>query len=79
MSGKNFSPEQLMRLLMNSKGGTADSSVAQDIIKNRLTDEQKQKIENVLRDKTALERLLNSPQAQEIMKKMGKNGRTYPT
>ena len=72
MSGKNFSPEQLMRLLMNSKGGTADSSVAQDIIKNRLTDEQKQKIENVLRDKTALERLLNSPQAQEIMKKMGK-------
>ncbi len=74
MSGKNFSPEQLMRLLMNSKGGTADSSVAQDIIKNRLTDEQKQKIENVLRDKTALERLLSSPQAQEIMKKMGKNG-----
>ncbi len=74
MSGKNFSPEQLMRLLMNSKGGTADSSIAQDIIKNRLTDEQKQKIENVLRDKTALERLLSSPQAQEIMKKMGKNG-----
>ena len=74
MSGKNFSPEQLMRLLMNSKGGTADSSVAQDIIKNRLTDEQKQKIENVLRDKTALERRLNSPQAQEIMKKMGKKG-----
>ena len=74
MNGKNFSPEQLMRLLMNSKGGTEDSSIAQDIIKNRLTDEQKQKIENVLRDKTALERLLNSPQAQEIMKKMGKKG-----
>ena len=74
MSGNNFSPEQLMRLLMNSKGSTADSSIAQDIIKNRLTDEQKQKIENVLRDKTALERLLSSPQAQEIMKKMGKSG-----
>ncbi len=74
MSGNNFSPEQLMRLLMNSKGGTADSNIAQDIIKNRLTDEQKQKIEHVLRDKTALERLLSSPQAQEIMKKMGKNG-----
>lgn len=74
MNGNNFSPEQLMRLLMNSKGSTADSSIAQDIIKNRLTDEQKQKIETVLRDKTALERLLSSPQAQEIMKKMGKNG-----
>ncbi len=72
MSVNNFSPEQLMRLLMNSKGGTADSSVAQDIIKNRLTDEQRQRIDSVLRDKTALERLLNSPQAQEIMKKMGK-------
>ena len=73
MSGTNFSPEQLMRLLMNSKGNMADSSVAQDIIQNRLTDEQRQKINGILRDKSALERLLSSPQAQEIMKKMGKN------
>ena len=73
MSGTNFSPEQLMRLLMNSKGNTADSSVAHDIIQNRLTDEQRQKINGILRDKSALERLLSSPQAQEIMKKMGKN------
>ncbi len=73
MSSNNFSPEQLMQLLMNSKGGTADSSVAQDIIKNRLTDEQRRRIDSVLRDKTALERLLSSPQAQEIMKKMGKS------
>lgn len=72
MNGNNFSPEQLMRLLMNSKGGTPDSSVAQDIIKNRLTPDQRQRIDSILRDKTALERLLSSPQAQEIMKKMGK-------
>ena len=74
MNGNNFSPEQLMRLLMNSKGSTPDSSVAQDIIRNKLTPDQRQRIDSILRDKTALERLLSSPQAQEIMKKMGKNG-----
>ena len=73
MSGKNFSPEQLMRLLMNSKGGTPDTNMAQDVIKNKLSDEQRQRIENVLRDKSALEKLLSSPQAQELMKKMGMN------
>lgn len=73
MSGKNFSPEQLMQLLMNSKGNMPDSNMAQDIIKNKLNDEQRQRIENVLRDKSAFERLLSSPQAQELMKKMGRN------
>lgn len=73
MSGKNFSPEQLMQLLMNSKGNTPDSNMAQDIIKNNLTDEQRRRVENVLRDKSALEKLLSSPQAQELMKKMGRN------
>ena len=73
MSGKNFSPEQLMQLLMNSKGNMPDSNMTQDIIKNKLNDEQRQRIENVLRDKSALEKLLSSPQAQELMKKMGRN------
>ena len=73
MSGKNFSPEQLMQQLMNSKGNMPDSNMAQDIIKNKLNDEQRQRIENVLRDKSALEKLLSSPQAQELMKKMGRN------
>ena len=72
MSGKNFSPEQLMQLLMNSKGNTPDSNMAQDIIQNKLNDEQRQRVESVLRDKSALEKLLNSPQAQELMKKLGK-------
>ncbi len=73
MSGKNFSPEQLMQLLMISRGGTPDSNMAQDIIKNRLTDEQRERIESVLRDKSALEKLLSRPQAIELMKKMGRN------
>lgn len=73
MSGKNFSPEQLMQLLMNSRGGTPDSSIAQDLMKNKLSDEQRQRVENILRDKSALEKLLSSPQAQELMKKFGGN------
>ncbi len=71
MSSNNFSPEQLMRLLMNSRGSTPDSSVAQDLIQNKLSDEQRRRIEGILRDRQALERLLSSPQAQELMKKMG--------
>ncbi len=73
MSGKNFSPEQLMQLLMNSKGGTPDSSMAQDLMKNKLSSEQRQRVESILRDKSALEKLLSSPQAQELMKKLGGN------
>ena len=73
MNGNKFSPDQLMRLLMNSKGNAPDSNVVQDIVKNKLTPDQRQRIDSVLRDKTALEKLLSSPQAQEILKKMGKN------
>lgn len=73
MSGKNFSPEQLMQLLMNSKGSMPDSSIAQDLMKNKLSNEQRQRVENILRDKSALEKLLSSPQAQELMKKFGGN------
>ncbi len=71
MSANNFSREQLMRLLMNSKGNNSES-LAEDIIKNQITPEQRQRINSVLRDKSALESLLNSPQAQELMKKIGK-------
>ena len=71
MSGNNFSPDQLIKLLMNSKGSVPDSSVAQDLLQNRISPEQRQRVENILRDKNALENLLKSPQAQELMRKLG--------
>lgn len=71
MSGNNFSPEQLLKLLMNSKGSSPDSSVARDLFENKLTSEQRQRVQNILQDKNALENLLNSPQARELMKKLG--------
>lgn len=71
MSGSNFSPDQLLKLLMNSKGTGPDGNMAQDILQNKVTPEQRQRVQNILRDKNALEALLKSPQAQELMKKIG--------
>lgn len=71
MSANNFSPDQLLKLLMNSKGASPDSNMAQDILQNKITSEQRQRVQNILQDKNALEALLKSPQAQELMKKIG--------
>ena len=71
MSANNFSPDQLLKLLMNSKGASPDSNMAQDILQNKITPEQRQRVQNILQDKNALEALLKSPQAQELMKKIG--------
>ncbi len=66
-----FSPDQLLKLLMNSKGTTSDTNMAQDILQNKISPEQRQRVQNILQDKNALEQLLKSPQAQELMKKFG--------
>lgn len=71
MSANNFSPDQLLKLLMNSKGSSPDSNIAQDILQNKITPEQRQRVQNILQDKNALNALLKSPQAQELMKKIG--------
>lgn len=71
MSANNFSPDQLLKLLMNSKGSSPDSNMAQDILQNKISPEQRQRVQSILQDKNALENLLKSPQAQELLKKMG--------
>ncbi len=71
MSSNNFSPDQLLKLLINSKGGSPDSNMAQDLLQNKITPEQRARVQNILQDKNALENLLKSPQAQELMKKLG--------
>ena len=72
MSGKNFSPEQLLRLLQNSRSEQDNQNLAEDVFNNQLSPEQKQRIETVLRDKDALDRLLAGEQAQKLMKRFGK-------
>ena len=41
MSANNFSPDQLLKLLMNSKGSSPDSNMAQDILQNKISPEQR--------------------------------------
>ncbi len=71
MSGKNFSPEQLLRLLQNSKSEQENKNLAEDVFNRQLSDEQRKRIEAVLRDKDALDRLLAGEQAQKLMKRFG--------
>ena len=47
------------------KGGNA-----QNYIEKNLSDEQKKKLESVLSDKEALNKILSSPAALELMKKL---------
>ena len=72
MSGKNFSPEQLLRLLQNSRSEQDNQNLAEDVFNRQLSDEQRRRIEAVLRDKDALNRLLAGEQAQKWMKRFGK-------
>ena len=51
MSGRNFSPEQLLRLLQNSRSEQDNKNLAEAVFNNQLSPEQKQRIEAVLRDK----------------------------
>lgn len=60
----NMTPEQLMKL-------AADPEKAINAVSKQLSDEKRQKLNEVLSDKSALEKLLQSPEAQRLMKKFG--------
>ena len=71
---KNISDKDINELQKAVNSGNVN-----DFIDKRLTPEQSAKIKRVLSDKNAAEKLLQSPQARELMKKLrikrGKNGR----
>ncbi len=73
MAKSNFSADMLMKLFLGAKGNGA----AEDFVKNKLSPEQRGKLENLLSDKEAVERLMKSRQAQDLMRKFGdgKNGK----
>ena len=68
----------------NGKDGKLDSETIKDAIKNKdttqllnkLSDEDKQKLNNILSDKQALNNILKSPLAAELLRRFGgdKNG-----
>ena len=71
-SSGNMTPEQLMKLA--SSFGAKDAAhpeKAINAVSKQLSDEKRQKLNEVLSDKSALEKLLQSPEAQRLMKKFG--------
>ncbi len=63
MSNKNFDE------IINGIKGQKSNAEAEEYIKKSLTPDQTKKLNEVLSDKSALQQLLSTPQAKELLKK----------
>ena len=70
MSNENFN-----KIVDNMKNQKSRQD-AQDYLMKQLKPDQSKRLQELLSDKTAMEQLLSTPQAQELLKKFteGKNG-----
>lgn len=70
MSNENFNE------IVNGMKNQRNKSEAQEFLMKKLNPDQSKKLQEVLSDRSAMEQLLSSPQAQELLKKFteGKNG-----
>ena len=77
MSKDNFSVDELLRLA-NAMGSNRPEHML-GAVKNKLSDDKKNELQRVLSDKKALEELLNSEQAQRLIRQFkgasGQNGK----
>lgn len=69
MSNKNFDE------IINNIKSKRSSKETEEYLKENLSTEQSQKLKEILSDKKAIEKLLSTPKAQELLKKFteGKN------
>lgn len=69
MSNKNFDE------IINNIKSKRSSKETEEYLKENLSTEQNQKLKEILSDKKAIEKLLSTPKAQELLKKFteGKN------
>lgn len=67
-----YNIDELLNRAKNAEGNPELERKIENEAVGSLTAEQKQRLENVLSDPEALERLLSSPKARSIMKKLGK-------
>ncbi len=69
MSNKNFDE------IINSIKSKKSNEEAQDYLMKNLSPNQSRKLQEVMSDRTALEQLLSTPKAQELLKRFteGKN------
>lgn len=70
MSNSNFDE------IINGVKGQSSKKGAEDYLMKQLNPNQSKRLQEVLSDRNALEQLLSTPQAQELLKKFteGKNG-----
>lgn len=69
MSNNNF--DEIVEKMKNQK----NKNEAQDFLMKKLNPSQSKKLQEVMNDRNALEQLLSTPQAQELLRKFteGKN------
>ena len=70
MSKDNFSLDEIMRIAKASQSQKPEDMLG--AIKEKLPDDKVSEIQRVLKDKKALDQLLNSEQAQRIMNRFKK-------
>ena len=63
MSNNNF--DEIVEKMKNQK----DNKEAQDFLMKKLNPTQSKKLQEVISDRNALEKMLSTPQAQELLKK----------
>lgn len=63
MNNNNF--DEIVEKMKNQK----DNKEAQDFLMKKLNPTQNKKLQEVMSDRNALEKMLSTPQAQELLKK----------
>ncbi len=67
MNNKNF--DEIINGIKNKRS----NAETEEYIKKSLTPDQTKRLNEVLSDKSALQKLLSTPKAQELLKKFGKD------
>ncbi len=83
MSQMNFNDEQMKKLMKNASKKTgvdlnkmktaADNGNLDDFIGKNLSPEASKKVKSILSDKSSAEKLLSTPEARELLKKLMKD------
>ena len=69
-----ISPAQLMRMakqLKAAQGAQREAAQMERLAQTGLDEAQQAQLHDIMRDKAKLQQLLQSPQAQELMRKLG--------
>ncbi len=74
MNNPNLTPDEILKMaaaMKNSDSNTQTENLVQTLL-GRLSPESRAKLSGILKDKSAMENILSSEQARELMKKFRK-------